>query len=92
MAFSRYWVNKVKPKDEPGFRTASELFRGQVGHLTRPDLFDDGTFQDQLTKKLKAFADVGLEEAMTNERWGAAKFVMQQLRVWCVNDFDANAH
>ena len=28
---------------------------------------------------------------MTKERWGAAKFVMQQLRVWCVNDFDANA-
>ena len=93
MAFSRYWVNKVKSKDDQDFARPANLifFRGQVGRLTRPDLFDDGTFQDQLIKKLKAFADVGLEEAMTKERWGAAKFVMQQLRVWCVNDFDANA-
>ena len=40
-------------------------------------------------KKIKAFTDVGNIEAMSKERWGAAKRVKGQLRMYCVNDFDA---
>lgn len=75
----------------PAFRQASELgfFRGQCGSIFRPDIFDDGTFSEQQFKKIKAFTDVGNIESMSEERWGAAKWVKGQLRMYCVNDFNA---
>ena len=42
-------------------------------------------------KKIKAFTDVGNIEAMSKERWGAAKWVKGQLRMYGVNDSDAQA-
>ena len=37
---------------------------------------------------MKAFTDVGNIESMSKERWGAAKWVRGQARIYCVNDFD----
>ena len=54
------------------------------------DIFDDGTCCcEQQFKKIKAFTDVGNIESMSKERWGAAKWVKGQLRLYCVNGFDA---
>ena len=52
------------------FRTASDLdfFRGEVGSVDRPDLFDDGESKTVTGSKWKAFTDVGLLEAMSRER------------------------
>ena len=59
--------------------------------ILRPDIFDDGTLPEQPFKKLKAFTDVGNIESMSKERWGAAKWVKGQPRIYCVNDYDRNA-
>ena len=37
---------------------------------------------------MKAFTDVGNIESMSKDRWGAAKWVKGQARIYCVNDFD----
>lgn len=93
MAISRHWIRKAQKTGEvmPSFRQASEFdfFRGQAGSIFRPDIFDDGSFCEQQFKKIKAFTDVGNVEAMSKERWGAAKWVKGQLRMYCVNDFDS---
>ena len=57
----------------------------------RPDIFDDGSLCEQPFKKVKAFTDVGNIESMSKERWGAAKWVKGQTRIYCVNDFDVKA-
>eukprot|EP00439_Symbiodinium_sp_Y106_P018382 s206_g2.t1 len=92
MALSRYWIAELGQTGKviPSFRQASEFdfFRGQTGTLTRPDIFDDGTLSEQPFKKVKAFTDVGNIESMSKERWGAAKWVKGQARIYCVNDFD----
>ncbi|CAE7558901.1 unnamed protein product [Symbiodinium sp. CCMP2592] len=75
MALSRYWIAELGQT-------------GQTGTLTRPDIFDDGTLSEQPFKKVKAFTDVGNIESMSKERWGAAKWVRGQARIYCVNDFD----
>ncbi|CAE7940772.1 unnamed protein product, partial [Symbiodinium necroappetens] len=54
----------------------------------RPDIFDDGSLCEQPFKKVKAFTDVGNIESMSKERWGAAKWVRGQPRLYCVNDFE----
>ena len=68
-----------------------DFFRGEKGSIACPDLFDDGDLNGQPVKKLKAFLDVGEVEAMTRERWGAAKFVKSQLRIAVDNSFDDGA-
>eukprot|EP00973_Karenia_brevis_P005492 747805-Karenia_brevis.AAC.1 len=42
-------------------------------------------------RKLKAFLDVGEEETLTRERWGASKFVKNQLRIITDNTYDPDA-
>ncbi|CAE7467314.1 unnamed protein product [Symbiodinium sp. CCMP2592] len=95
MALSRYYINRIGKQGEvePSFRQASEFdfFRGQSGQILRPDIFDDGTLPEQPFKKLKAFTDVGNIESMSKERWGAAKWVKGQPRIYCVNDYDRKA-
>ena len=56
--------------------------------MFRPDIFDDGSLCEQPFKKVKAFTDVGNIESMSKERWGAAKWVRGQPRIYCVNDFE----
>ena len=56
----------------------------------RPDIFDEGSLCEQPFKKVKAFTDLGNIESMSKERWGAAKWVRGQSRIYCVNDFDIN--
>lgn len=72
------------------YRTASDLdfFRGEAGTVDRPDLLDDADPKTVIPPKWKAFADVGLVEAMSRERWGASKFVRNQLRIWAFNPID----
>ena len=49
---------------------------------------DDEDVSEADVKKLKASLDVGEEEAMTFQRWGASKFARNQLRVICDNKYD----
>ena len=92
MAMSRYWVKKLGSENVPGYREASEFdfFRGEAGRQDRPDIFDDGSLPDQPMRKLKGFCDVGAE-ALTKERWGAAKFCQGQMRIYMSNDVDLTA-
>ncbi|CAJ1444831.1 unnamed protein product [Effrenium voratum] len=92
MAMSRYWVQKLNSKNEPGFREACEFdfFRGEAGRQDRPDIFDDGSLAEQPMRKLKGFCDVG-NTVLTKERWGAAKFPQGQLRLYMSNDIDLAA-
>ena len=77
---------------EPSFRSTPDLdfLRGEEGRRDRPDVFDDGDFNAMAPKALKAFLDVMMEEAMTRERWGAAKFVRGQARFAADNKYDAD--
>lgn len=93
-AFSRWNIIYAHGLDrEPRCRSAPDLdfFRGAPGTVDTPFIFDDGDVQTQPVTKLKAFLDVGEEEAMTRERWGASKYVQGQLRIVCDNAFDQNA-
>lgn len=94
MALSRYYIQRDGINAAPGFRQASDLdfFRGEAGQLHIPCIHDDGDLDAQKPKALKAFYDVSLVDAMTRERWGAAKFVKNQHRSGAENkhkvDFD----
>ena len=70
------------------YREASEFdfFRGQPGRKDRPDIHDDGRLAEEPIRKMKGFTDVGCT-MLTRERWGAAKFVQGQLRVFVCNDY-----
>ena len=89
MAVGRFYGDQEDCKVEPGFRTAADLdfFRCEPGHRAVPCIFDDGDLFDQHPKTLKAFFDTSQEEAMTRERWGASKFVLNQLRLAGENSY-----
>ena len=89
MCISKYWKRTLKISTPPSFREATEFdfFRGQAGRKDRPDIHDDGCLASEPIRNMKGFADVGCI-AMTRERWGAAKFVQGQMRVFVCNDFD----
>ena len=84
---SRYWKRQLGLLGEACFRLASDLdfFRGEVGTKDRPDGLDDADPRTITPAKWKAFGDVGLTEAMTRERWGASKWVRNQLRLFAFN-------
>ena len=89
---SRFWLSYQD--GEPGvdifgvYREASEFdfFRGECGRQNRPDIYDDGKLADEPVRKAKAFADVG-NTTMAKERWGAAKWVRGQWRIFVSNDY-----
>ena len=85
--FSRYWKRKLSLPGGACYRLGSDLdfFRGDVGTRDRPDGLDDADPKTIPPAKWKAFADVGLTEAMTRERWGASKWVRNQLRLFAFN-------
>ena len=60
------------------------------GKKTMPDIFDDGDMNLIEPKKLKALLDVGMA-SMSKERWGAAVFRKNQLRIACENKWDPAA-
>ncbi len=85
--FSRYW-KRIRGLDVPtSYRTSVDLgfFSGEVGTIDRPDALDDADPRMIPPARFKAFTDVGLVEAMTRERWGASKWVRDQLREFAVN-------
>ena len=89
-AFSRFWKRRMNI-DGPGwYRTANDLdfFRGEVGTKDRPDGLDDPDPKLITPSRWKAFCDIGLVESMTRERWGASKWVRNQLRILACNPFD----
>jgi len=92
MALSRYYIERDRIDAAPGFRQASDLdfFRGEAGQLHIPCIHDDGDLDAQKPKALKAFYDVSLVDAMTRERWGAAKFVKNQPRSGAENKHKAD--
>ena len=75
--FSRWYIQRYGFDKEASVRTAPDLdfFRGNPGTLAQPYILDDSDLNTQEVAKLKAFLDVGEEEAMTRESWGASKFV-----------------
>ena len=89
MSISRYWKRALHISSPASFREASEFdfFRGQAGRKDRPDIHDDGCLASEPIRKMKGFADVGCT-MLTKERWGAAKFVQGQMRIFVCNDFE----
>ena len=92
MAMSRYWVRKLNSKANLALGRLQSLisFRGEAGRKDRPDRFDDGSLPEQPMRKLKGVCDVG-NTVLTKERWGAAKFPQNQMRIYMVNDLDLSA-
>jgi len=88
--FSRYWKRRLSIAGSACYRTSSDLdfFRGEVGTVDRPDALDDADPKTISAAKWKAFTDVGLVESMSRERWGASKWVRNQLRMFACNPFD----
>ena len=87
MSMSEYWVLRDGLNDvAPSYRIAASLdqFRGEPGLKHRPGILDDADVSTIPPTKMKAFLDQSLEEAFTVERWTAAKFVRNQLRIVCV--------
>ena len=88
MAMSEYWLLVDQKDDEmlPSFRLAASLdqLRGDPGIKYRPDILDDADTSMVPVAKLKSFLDSSAAEAFTVERWTAAKFVRNQLRIICV--------
>ena len=88
MAMSEYWLLVDQKDDEmlPSFRLAASLdqLRGDPGIKYRPDILDDADTSMVPVAKLKSFLDSSVAEAFTVERWTAAKFVRNQLRIICV--------
>jgi hypothetical protein len=76
-----------------GLRTTTEFdfFRGAPGRRDRPNIFDDGSLREQPVRKTKSFCHVGNVEDMSMERWGAAKWVLNQLRIFCANEYDLSS-
>ena len=61
-----------------------ELGRGAIYII----MYAFDSFKNTRACKYESEGDVGNIEAMSKERWGAAKWVKGQLRMYCVNDFD----
>jgi len=83
MAKSRQQIKLHGRQDlTPGFRTAPETdcFRFEMGSVFKPDMKDDGDLNNDNPRVLKAFFDVGLEEAVEKVRYGCAKWVQGQMR------------
>ena len=76
-----------------GFRICSSLdqLRGESGEKCRPDILDDPDVNMVPIPKLKSFLDSSLAECHTVERWTAARFVQNQLRMLCDNKVDEKA-
>jgi len=93
MALSRYWICELGVVDHdavPCFKTAEDLdfYRNDPGVVWCGCALDDGDSSAQLVRVLKSFLDVALREAITRERWGAAKFARNQPRMICDNKWD----
>jgi hypothetical protein len=94
MALSRYWMHRMEVTDqEPYFKTAEDLdfYRDDPGQVWCGCALDDGDCNLQLVRVMKSFLDITLREALTRERWGAAKFVQNQPRMICDNKWDETA-
>ena len=89
---SRFWMRKLGRPGTAIYRSAPDLdfFRGEVGMVDRPHCLDDADPRTVTPSKWKAFGDVGLVETMTRERWGASKWVRNQLRLFGFNPYDGN--
>ena len=72
------------------YRSGSDFdyFRGCPVSTQVPAIYDDGDIGAEPIKKKKAFSDVSDTEALTKERWTAAKFVQNQLRIVIDNSYD----
>ena len=72
------------------YRTGSDVdyFRGCPFSTVVPAIYDDGEIGLEPVKKKKAFSDVADTETLTRERWTAAKFKQNQLRVVIDNAYE----
>ncbi|CAK0789520.1 unnamed protein product, partial [Prorocentrum cordatum] len=92
-AMGDYYADKLGGRGLASFREGPDLdfFRAEEGTKHCPCVFDGGDLFEQRPKTLKAFLDVGQFQAMTRERWGAAKFVRGQARFAAENMYDETA-
>ncbi|CAK0910253.1 unnamed protein product [Prorocentrum cordatum] len=92
-AMGDYYADKQGDRGLASYREAPDLdfFRAEEGAKYCPCVFDDGDLFEQRPKTLKAFLDVGQFQAMTRERWGAAKFVRGQARFAAENMYNEEA-
>ena len=84
MMFSRYHGGRGS------YRSASDFdyFRGCPFSKEVSAIYDDGEIGLEPVKKKKAFSDVADTETLTRERWTAAKFKQNQLRVVIDNAYE----
>ena len=84
---SRYWKRELNLDTPASFRASEfDFFRSQPGRKDHPDIHDDGCLAAEPIRKMKGFADAGCT-MLTKERWGAAKFVQGQMRIFVCNAF-----
>ncbi|CAE7556086.1 unnamed protein product [Symbiodinium microadriaticum] len=84
MMFSRYHGGTGSYRSGSDF----DYFRGCPFTKKVSAIYDDGDIGLEPVKKKKAFSDVADTETLTKERWTAAKFVQNQLRVVIDNAFE----
>ena len=92
-AMADFYADYAGDRSTASYRIAPDLdfFRAEEGTVQCPCVFDDGDLFEQRPKTLKAFLDVSQFQAMTRERWGAAKFVRGQARFASENMYDEQA-
>ncbi|CAE7323724.1 unnamed protein product [Symbiodinium sp. CCMP2592] len=84
MMFSRYHGGVGSYRSGSDF----DYFRGCPFSTAVPAIYDDGEIGLEPVKKKKAFSDVADTETLTRERWTAAKFKQNQLRVVIDNAYE----
>ena len=84
MMFSRYHGGTGSYRSGSDF----DYFRGCPFTKKVSAIYDDGDIGLEPVKKKKAFSDVADTQTLTKERWTAAKFVQNQLRVVIDNAFE----
>ena len=89
-ALSAFHIGKHERTDlEPSVVTAKRMdfFRLEPGTVFKPAIADDIPLHKLDTDEVKAFHDVGEEDALLWARWGGASFDMGQSRQSCVNPY-----
>lgn len=91
MAQCRLNRERFHLEDKPCLRITPEIDfpRGEAGSVVMGDFLDDPEMQHVGVKISKSFLDVGLFESMAWARWGAAKWVQNQLRAVAANAYEA---
>ena len=91
MAVSEYVIDRDETEGSfPSYRCGNHLdfFRGTLGFVAQPCIYDDGDTPSDKPSWLKIFLDPSEDEASFWARWGACRFEKHQARLACSNVYD----